>query len=76
MAAILRAGKRLSGEEAARVLCHAVRRIRSNWPRIAITVRGEAHDGTPEVMDVLEDMDCLYIFGLSGNKRLADISAP
>ena len=76
VAAILRAGKRPSGEEAARVLCHAVRRIRSNWPRIAITVRGDAHYGTPEVMDVLEDMDCLYIFGLSGNKRLADISAP
>ena len=76
VAAILRAGKRPSGEEAARVLCHAVRRMRSNWPRIAITVRGDAHYGTPEVMDVLEDMDCLYIFGLSGNKGLADISAP
>ena len=25
---------------------------------------------------MLEDMDCLYIFGLSGNKRLAEISAP
>ena len=42
VAAILRAGKRPSGEEAARVLCHAVRRIRSNWPLIAITVRGDA----------------------------------
>ena len=58
------------------MLCHAVRRMRSNWPRIAITVRGDAHYGTPEVMDVLEDMECLYIFGLSGNKGLADISAP
>ena len=76
VAAILRAGKRPSGEQAAQVLCHAVRRMRSNWPRIAITVRGDAHYGTPEVMDVLEDMDCLYIFGLSGNKGLADISAP
>jgi len=76
VAAILRPGKRPSGEEAARVLRHTVQRIRSNWPRIAITVRGDAHYGTPEVMDVLEDMDCLYIFGLSGNKRLADISAP
>ena len=57
------------------VIRHAVRRIRSNWPRIAITVRGDAHYGTPEVMDVLEDMGCLYISGLSGNKRLADVSA-
>ena len=58
------------------MLCHALRRIRSNRPRIAITVRGDAHYGMPEVMDVVEDMDCLYIFGLSGNKRLADINAP
>ena len=75
VAAILRPGKRPSGEEAARVVSHAVRRIRSNWPRVAITVRGDAHYGTPEVMDVLEDMGCLYIFGLAGNKRLAMISA-
>ena len=58
------------------MLYHALRRIRSNCPRIAITVRGDAHYGTPEVMDVVEDMDCLYIFRLSANKRLAEISAP
>ena len=58
------------------MLCHALRRIGSNWPRIAITLRGDAHYGTPEVMDVVGDMDCLYIFGFSANKRLADISAP
>ncbi|OED50081.1 hypothetical protein AB838_03805 [Rhodobacteraceae bacterium (ex Bugula neritina AB1)] len=76
VAAILRGGKRPSGQEAASVIRHVVRQIRSHWPRVAITVRGDAHYGTPEVMDVLEDMNCLYIFGLSGNKRLAQISAP
>ncbi len=76
VATILRGGKRPSGEEAASAIRHVVRQIRARWPRIAITVRGDAHYGTPEVMDILEDMDCLYIFGLSGNKRLAEISAP
>lgn len=76
VATILRPGKRPSGEEAASVIRHVVRQIRSHWPRVAITVRGDAHYGTPEVMNVLEDMDCLYIFGLSGNKRLNKISAP
>ena len=76
VATILRPGKRPSGEEAASVIRHVVRQIRSHWPRVAITLRGDAHYGTPEVMDVLEDLDCLYIFGLSGNKRLNKISAP
>ena len=76
VASILRAVKRPSGEEAASVLRHVVRQIRSHWPRVAITIRGDAHYGTPEVMDVLEDLNCLYIFGLSGNKRLNKISAP
>ena len=76
VATILRGGKRPSGREAASVIRHVVRRIRSHWPRVAITFRGDAHYGTPEVMDVLEDMGCLYIFGLSGNKRLGEISAP
>lgn len=76
VAAILRSGKRPSGEEAASVLRHVVRQIRAHWPRVAITVRGDAHYGTPEVMNVLEDMNCLYIFGLSGNNRLGKISDP
>lgn len=76
VAAIMRPGKRPSGQEAAQLLRHVIRRIHSNWPRVAITVRGDAHYGTPEVMDVLEDMKCLYVFGLSGNTRLSAISAP
>ena len=81
VAAILRPGKRPSGEEAAQVLRHVVRQVRAHqvrvhWPRVAITVRGDAHYETPEVMDVLQDLGCFYIFGRSGNKRLAGISAP
>ncbi len=75
VASILRPGKRPSGEEGASVLRHVIRQIRAHWPRVAITIRGDAHYGTPEVMNVPEDMDCLYIFGLPGNKRLGKISA-
>ena len=57
VAAILRPGKRPSGEEAAKVIRyvirHVIRRIRSNWPRVDIMLRGDGHYGTPEVMDVL-----------------------
>ena len=73
---LLRPGKRPSGEEAAMVLRHVIRRIRANWPRVAITVRGDGHYGTPEVMELLERWDCFYILGLLGNKKLKDLSHP
>jgi hypothetical protein len=73
---MLRPGKRPSGEEAAQVLRHVIRRIRSNWPRVGITVRGDGHYGTPEVMELLEQTGCTYILGLPGNKTLKQISHP
>ncbi|MBT6546438.1 MAG: IS1380 family transposase [Rhodobacteraceae bacterium] len=73
---LLRPGKRPSGAEAAMVLRHVIRRIRRNWPGVTITVRGDGHYGTPEVMDLLEQLDCFYILGLPGNSRLKVLSAP
>ncbi len=73
---LLRPGKRPSGEEAAQVLKHVIRRIRHNWPRVEITVLGDGHYGTPEVMELLEKQGCGYIFGLSGNARLTKIGHP
>ena len=73
---LLRPGKRPSGEEAARILEHVIGRIRHHWPRVEITVRGDGHYGTPEVMDLLEDQGCGYIFGLPGNARLTRIGEP
>ena len=73
---LLRPGKRPSGKEAARILKHVIGRIQHNWPRVTITVRGDGHYGTPEVMEFLEDQGCGYIFGLSGNARLKEIGRP
>ena len=73
---LLRPGKRPSGEEAAKILKHVIRRIRRNWPRVEITVRGDGHYGTPEVMELLESQGCGYIFGLPGNARLSEIGQP
>lgn len=76
VAAILRPGKRPSGEEAARVLRHVIRRIRANWPRVDILLRGDGHYGTPEVMDLAEDAGCRYVLGLPTNARLKAIAMP
>ena len=73
---LLRPGKRPSGEEAAQVLRHVIGRIRSNWPRVEIIVRGDGHYGTPQVMDLLEAQGCGYILGLPGNTRLTTLSQP
>ena len=73
---LLRPGKRPSGKEAARILGHVIARIRHNWPRVEISVRGDGHYGTPEVMEFLEDQGCGYVFGLSTNVRLGKIGEP
>lgn len=73
---LLRPGKRPSGEEAAQVLRHVIARIRRNWPRVEIMVRGDSHYATPEVLDLLEETHCTYILGLSTNRRLAPMAQP
>ena len=67
---LLRPGKRPSGAEAAQVLRHVIARIRSNWPRVEIMVRGDSHYATPEVLDLLEEKRCTYILGLATNRRV------
>ena len=61
---------------AARILKHVIRRIRRHWPRVEITVRGDGHYGTPDVMELLEDQGCNYIFGPPGNARLSKTGQP
>ena len=47
---LLRPGKRPSGEEIAQVLRRVIARIRRNWPRVEIMVRGDSHYTAPEVL--------------------------
>jgi hypothetical protein len=76
VAFVLRPGKRPSGEEAARVLRHVIRRIRRRWPHVEILVRGDGHYGCETVMAELEQTGCDYIFGLPTNVRLDEIAGP
>jgi len=76
VAAILRPGKTPSGQEARTILKHVVKRIRKNWPKVEILVRGDSHYGRPEVLDWCEANGIGYIFGLAGNAVLAAVVAP
>jgi hypothetical protein len=73
---LLRPGKRPSGEEAARILRHVIRRIRKHWPNVRILVRGDSHYLSPETLDFLRQEGCDYILALAINARLKEIAAP
>jgi len=48
--AVLRAAKRPSGREIVSLLRRLIGRLRGNWPRIEILLRGDSHYCTPEVL--------------------------
>lgn len=64
--AVLRPAKRPSGREIRTLIRRVVGRIRSNWPQVRITLRGDGHYACPEVMDWCEAKGLSYIFGLPG----------
>ena len=45
-------------------------------PALSLPCAVMGHYGTPEVMDLLEQYGCFYIFGLPGNSRLKTLSHP
>jgi hypothetical protein len=51
-------------------------RIRRQWPKVAILVRGDGHYRAPEVLDLLREKRCDYILGLSRNKTLDALAEP
>jgi hypothetical protein len=76
VAAILRPGKTPSGAEVLAILRRLIRRLRKNWPRVEILVRGDSHYARPEALDWLEDEGRSYVFGLGGNDVLKVLAAP
>ena len=70
VAIILRPGKTPDGVEVARVVRHVIRRIRARWPRVAILIRGDSHDGRIEAISICERHRVRYVFGLGGNRVL------
>ena len=65
VAAMLRPAKRPSGHEARAFLRRLVRAIRSHWPRVEITLRGDSHYCAPEVLDLCRAEGLRFLFGRS-----------
>ena len=74
--ALLRPGKRPSGEEVATILRHVIGRIRKHWPKVEILVRGDSHYCGEPVIALLNKLRCDYILGLAINNRLAEMAQP
>lgn len=74
--ALLRPGKRPSGDEVAKVLRHVIRRIRKHWPRVGVLVRGDSHYCSEPALALLERLGCDDIIGFAINSKLSEIAAP
>jgi hypothetical protein len=72
--AVLRPGKRPSGEEMAAILERVLKRIRKRWPKVRIVIRGESHFSGPEIYDLCKSMQRVhFVLGLSNNRALAPL---
>src|SRR5688572_27584879 len=67
---VLRPGKRPSGAETLTLLKRVIGRIRENWPRVTILLRGDGHYATPETIPWCRAEGIDYVFGLPGNVAL------
>jgi hypothetical protein len=69
--AVLRPGKRPTGEEIAAILKRVLERIRHRWPKTTIVIRGDSHFSGPEVFSLREKMRKVhFVLGLSNNRAL------
>ncbi len=69
--AILRPGKRPTGQENAMIMKRLLRRLRQHWPDTHILVRGDSHFGTPELMALIDQQPNMdFVFGLGQHSLL------
>ena len=74
--AILRRGRRIQGAEAATILRRVFAAILKAWPKVHITLRGDAHFSTPQVHEVCEEYRVSFILGQAANAKLNELGAP
>src|SRR5664279_5436904 len=68
--AVLRPAQRPSGREIVTLLRRRVARIRGNWPRVDILLRGDSHYCTPEVLRFCRANQVDYALGVATTTTL------
>jgi hypothetical protein len=70
VASVLRPAQRPSGREIVTLLRRLIGRIRANWPRIEILLRGDSHYCTPEVLRFCRANRLDYVLGVATTPTL------
>lgn len=73
---VLRPGQRVSGSQTAAILKRVLDRILQAWPKVRITLRGDAHFSAPEVHDLCDAYKIDFILGQAVNKTLKALGEP
>src|SRR3954464_5033435 len=68
--AVLRPAKRPSGREIVMLLRRLIGRLRANWPRIEILLRGDSHYCAPEVLRFCRDNQVDWVLGVATTPTL------
>lgn len=70
VASVLRPAQRPSGREIVILLRRLIGRIRGNWPRVEILLRGDSHYCTPEVLRFCRANRVDYVLGVATTPTL------
>lgn len=73
---ILRPGHRIRGSVTAAILWRVFDRLFQAWPKVKITLRGDAHFSAPEVHDLCDENGVDFILGQAVNKKLKALGEP
>lgn len=74
--AVLRPGRRPTGQEIVTILKRVVAYLRKAWPHVQILLRADSHFSTPEVHDWCEGNQVYYVLGQAGNAKLEKQGRP
>jgi hypothetical protein len=70
VATVLRPAQRLSGREIVVLLRRLIGRLRANWPRVEILLRGDSHYCAPEVLRFCRDNQVDFVLGVATTPTL------
>jgi hypothetical protein len=76
LAAVLQPGKPQGVGGAVAVLRRIVERVRQQWPKVPILIRGDSGFASPDMYIACKQLDVDFLLGLGPNSRLKKIAAP
>lgn len=76
LAAVLQPGKPQGVSGAIAVLRRIVERVRQQWPKLPIVIRGDSGFASPAMYVACQQLEVDFLLGLGPNSRLKKIAAP